>query len=298
MTITFDQTPTKAPISTNQSVSVAPGQPWPSAYRGSKYSLVSDDDFGDDVVLKWEQRGLSIFAEPPAGLWDAMSTAGKADGYGSFRVTAKGEVLTKVQADNYANVNQAPVSKGWIPVYLGTLDGTLDFGSVETNPDPPTDGVAIWRGFPFKHGERWAVSHDDQLIWKWRDYRFTSTFDHPELVAAYSDYRPNPGRLYITEHGHVWVNVPHNDIKQAKRDEVQQAIATWKQQAEANGNTSTLRLVNRRLVATSRSDDPADGHLPIHLGHLRDFDDGLLPRPVVDDDEYFLEVGQYEEVWE
>jgi hypothetical protein len=37
---------------------------------------------------------------------------------------------------------------------------------------------------------------------------------------------------------------------------------------------------------------------PIHLGYLRDFDGGLLPRPVVDDDEYFLEVGQYEEVWE
>ncbi|WP_135666513.1 hypothetical protein [Halorhabdus rudnickae] len=298
MTLTFEQTPTKVPISEDQAVSVAPGQPWPSAYRGSQYSLVSDDDFGDDVVLKWEQRDLSIHADPPTDLWTAMNTAGKEDGYGSFRVTAQGEVLTKVKADNYANTDQAPVSTGWIPAYLGKLNGTLDFGSVDTDPDPPENGIAIWQGFPFKHGERWAVSHDDQLIWKWRDYRFTSIFDHSELIAAYDEYRPNPGRLYVTEHGHIWINVPHNDVTQAKGNEVQQAISTWKQRAETNDNTSTLRLVNRRLVATSQSDDPADGHLPIHLGHLRDFDDGLVPRPVVDDDEYFLEVGQYEEVWE
>lgn len=298
MMLTFDQTPTKVPISDSQSVSVGPGQPWPSAYRGSKYSLVSDEDFGDDAVVKWEQRDLSIFADPPADLWSAMSGAGKQNGYGSFRVTAQGEVLTKVNADEYSNVDQAPVSTGWIPVYLGTMDGTLDFGSVELDPAPPSDEIAIWRGFPFKHGERWAVSHDDKLIWKWRDYRFESTFEHPELVAAYNEYRPNPGRLYVTEHGHVWVNVPHDDVTQAKRAEVQQAIADWKQRAEDTESTSTLRLVNRRLVATSQSDDPADGYLPIHLGHLRTFDKGLVPRPVVEDDEYFLEVGQYEEVWE
>lgn len=298
MSLMFETESTKVPISHEQSVTVSPKQPWPSAYRGSKYSLVSDEDFGDDAVLKWEQRDLSIFAEPPRGLRRTMTLAGKSGGYGSFRVTAHGEVLTKVEADDYSNLDQAPVSEGWIPVYLGKLSGEMDFGSVEIDPDPPRDGVAVWTGFPFNHGERWSVSHDGKLIWKWRDYRFKSAFDHAELIAAYGDYRPNPGRLYVTEHGHVWVNVPYDDVMPDKRSEIENAVAAWKQDAEARGDASTLRLVNRRLVATSLTDDPADGYLPVHLGHLREFDGGMVPRPIVDDEEYFLEVGQYEEVWE
>jgi hypothetical protein len=35
----------------------------------------------------------------------------------------------------------------------------------------------------------------------------------------------------------------------------------------------------------------------IHLGTLHDSDGGVTPRPVVDDEDYYLEVGKYEEVW-
>lgn len=136
------------------------------------------------------------------------------------------------------------------------------------------------------------------MVWKWRDYRFESAFDHSELVAAYDAYRPTPGRLYVTEYGHVWVNVPYDDIMPEKQNEIRDAIAAWRDNAESKGDSTSLRLVNRRLVATSSTDDPADGHLPIHLGHLRQFDGGVVPRPVVDDESYYLEVGQYEEVWE
>lgn len=298
MTLQFERESTKVPISQSKSVTVSPDQPWPSAYRGSQYSLVSDDDFGDDVVLKWEQRDLSIFAETPTSLWTAMTSAGKENGYGNFRVTARGEVLTKVPADRYSNIEQAPVSEGWVPVYLGSLSGTVEFGEVNINPTPPSDGVEIWTGLPFKHGERWSVSHKGQLVWKWRDYRFESPFNHDELVREYDRYRPNPGRLYITEHGHVWVNVPHDDVVPSKSKEIQDAIADWQREAEERGDTSTLRLVNRRLVATSPSEDPAEGHLPIHLGHLKEFDEGIVPRAVVDDEAYFVDVAQYEEVWE
>lgn len=75
-------------------------------------------------------------------------------------------------------------------------------------------------------------------------------------------------------------------------------MSKWKQEAEENNNNATLRLVNRRLVATSRGDDPATGHLPIHLGRLGQFDDGVIPRAVVNDQTYFQAVCDYEEVWE
>jgi hypothetical protein len=298
MTLEFEKVETSVPIDGEQAVSISPEQPWPSAYRGSQYSLVSNDDFDAGAVLKWEQRDLKIYAEQPSGLWRTMTIVGKEGGLGSFRVTAGGEVLTKVKAEEYSHVDEAPASDGWVPVYLGRLSGEIDFDSVSTNPHPPTDGVKVWTGLPFNHGERWAVSHDDKLIWKWRDYRFESALDHSDIVNKYAEYRPNPGRLYITEHGHVWINVPMDGLPPGRKREIQQAVSDWRQRAESSGNTSSLRLVNRRMTATSGSEDPAEGHIPIHIGHVEQFDDATIPRPVVDDEAYYLEVGQYEEVWE
>ena len=223
--------------------------------------------------------------------------AGKEGGAGSVRVTATGEVITKVKAENYSNLEQAPVSEGWIPIYLGNLEGNLLFEGLDLDPTP-TETVRVWPGLPFNHGERWSVSHEGTLVWNWKDYRFESAFSHPELVAAYRAYRPNPGRLYVTEYGHVWINIPFDDIVPEKSGEIKEAVASWRTAAELAGNASTLRLVNRRLVATSRDDDPATGYLPIHLGHLSAFDNGQIPKPVVNNEEYYLVVGQYEQVWE
>ncbi|MFB1066798.1 hypothetical protein [Natrinema sp. H-ect4] len=259
---------------------------------------MSDEDF-DDPVLKWEQRDLSIYTEVPDGLWRKLALIGKEGGYGSIRVTAGNEVITKVPADDYKHVDQAPADSGWIPAYVGKLDGTIDFDIVESDPMAPSkDKVRVWLGFPFNHGERWSVSHDGSLIWTWRDYRFESAFDHQELVEAYERYRGTAGRLYITENGHIWINVPNDDIAPNKESQVRNAVASWKQRAEENDDTATLRLVNRRLVATSREDDPSTGHFPIHLGHLRNFDGGTIPRTVVDDQSYFQAVCEYENVWE
>ncbi|MDB9235205.1 hypothetical protein [Halorubrum ezzemoulense] len=290
---------TSVPLQNQQSVTLKPGKPWPSAYRGSKYSLVSDDDFAD-AVLKWEQRDLTIYTEPPDGLRRALVLLGKTGGYGSFRVTADNEVLTKIKADDYEHVDEAPINNGWIPVYVGKLTGTLDFDEVDLDPVTPLrkNSVKVWKGFPFHHGERWSVSQDGTLFWKWRDYRFESAFDHPELVSKYETYRETAGRLYITENAHVWVNIPKNGISPGKQTAVGNAIREWKETAEEEGDTATLRLVNRRLVATSGDDDPSTGHFPIHLGQLSDFDGGLIPRPVVDEPSYFQAVCEYENVWE
>jgi hypothetical protein len=298
MTATLNEEPTSVPVKNQQSVTLQPGKPWPSAYRGSKYSLVSDDDF-TDAVLKWEQRDLSIYTEPPDGLHRALALIGKTGGYGSFRVTADNEVLTKVKADDYKHIDEAPVNSGWIPAYVGKLSGTLNFDEVDSDPPKPRkNSVKVWKGFPFHHGERWSVSQDGSLFWKWKDYRFDSAFEHPELVAKYQKYRGTAGRLYITENAHVWVNVPKNDIAPAKQSTIQNAVKKWKQTAEEEDDTATLRLVNRRLVATSKDDDPSTGHFPIHLGSLSDFDNGVIPRPVVDEPSYFQAVCEYEHVWE
>jgi hypothetical protein len=298
MPATFEEESTTVPVNDGRSVTIEPGQPWPSAYRGSTYSLVSDEDF-EEAVLKWEQRDLAIFTEPPLGLRRALVLLGKSGGHGTFRVTAGNEVLTKIRAEEYKHVDSAPVDSGWIPVYVGKLRHSIDFEEVDTDPTPPARSeIKVWDGFPFNHGERWAVSHDDKLVWKWRDYRFESAFDHPELVAEYQKYRGTAGRLYVTENAQVWVNLPKQDIQPGQEATVAKAVRQWKSRAEDTDDTASLRLVNRRLVATSREDDPSTGHFPIHIGHLKDFDGGTIPRPVVDDETYYQAVCEYEEVWE
>jgi hypothetical protein len=289
---------TTVPLADGQSVTIAPGKPWPSAYRGSRYSVVSNSDYDEDV-LKWKQRDLEVYTDAPDRLQRWLFTMGKKDGRGSVRVTADREVLTKVRASRYSHADAAPVDSGWIPTYVGKLRGDLGFGDVESDPDPPPDEtVAVWRGFPFNNGERWTVASGGTLAWPWRDYQFESAFDHSELIGTYAQYRDTPGRLYVTEDGHVWVNVPRDAIPAAQQAEVRSAIRRWKQRAEERGDRATLRLVNRRLVATSRAEDPSTGQFPIQIGHLRDFDGGAIPRPVVDDSTYFKAVCEYESVWE
>lgn len=297
MHATLAEEPTTVPIDGGESVRIDPGQPWPSAYRGSQYSVVSHEEF-DGAVLKWERRDLQVFTDPPQGLRRRLTLLGKEGGYGSIRVTAGDEVLTKVPAQEYDHVDQAPVDSGWIPIYVGKLNGAVDFDEVDIDPTPPDRGVDVWPGFPFKHGERWSVGTDGTLVWKWRDYRFESAFDHSELVETYQRYRSSAGRCYVTEHGHVWVNVPNDDVEPEKVREIQSAVESWKRRAESDDDSATLRLVNRRLVATSYDDDPSTGHLPIHIGHLLDFDGGQIPRPVVDEQTYYKAVCEYEQVWE
>lgn len=296
MVLELSELGTTVPIENGESVHIGPGQPWPSAYRGSKYSLVDDPD-GDEPILKWEHRDLTVYGKHIPGLETSMAVNGKQGGRGSFRVTAAGELLTKIHADSYAHVKQAPVDDGWIPVYLGQVDGELSLAGVDIDPRPPGNGIQVWPGLTFSHGERWTVTTDDRLAWPWRDYRFTSWFDHSELIDKYRTYRPEGGRLYVNEHGHVWGNVPRESVPDGQQSAVATALSDWRSTANATGNKTTLRLVHRRLKATSRDDDASNGMLPIHLGHLSAFDDGQVPRPIVDDVSYFANVGQYENVW-
>lgn len=294
MTGEIRRTATTVPINGGRDVAIEPGKPWPSAYRGSKYSLVESRNRSRDHVVRWQHKELPAYCTPPDGLLDAMQAVGKSEstGVGSFRITADGEVLTKVAAASYKYSNQAPHGDGWIAVYLGRLDGKLGFDKVNIDPTPPDSDIKMWDGFTFNHGERWAVSHNDQLVWKRPGYRFTSAFDHSELIACYNQYRRTAGRLYINEYGHTWVNVPRSEVPENQKNEIESLVDRWYEQVERNNRTTAKRLVTRRLKTTSPDDEPETGHLPVYIGPLTRFDDGTIPRPVVTDESYFVDASR------
>jgi hypothetical protein len=260
--------------------------PWPSAYRGSEYSVVDSRSYG--YVLKWSYRGImQSMTEIPGGLKKALEDVGKALSRGSVRITSQREVLTKVAADKYSESDEAHANDGYIPVYLGKLEGK-PYWKVNNYPDSLSDPdeVSVWTGFPFKHGETWSACYDDSLRWKWQDYQFESAFDHPELVEKYKSIRPRGGRIYINEAGYVWGNLNREKVPRGKRQEVAEAVKEW----EKNGSEAEKRLVKTRLEETE-SESASDGLLPVYLGHLSQFDGGLVPKPVVEDKGYFIDTS-------
>lgn len=294
MTTTIISTTTQVPIADDTDVEIAPGDPYPAPYRGSRYSIV-DSKQHHQVVLRWKYNDLVVMIDPPEGLLSRLQEYGKSDdhGRGSIRITADGEILSKIHSDNYSNTDKAPISNGWIPVYVGRLDGDLGF-DIEINPSKPHREADIWNGFCFNHGERWSVGVNDSLIWTWQDYRFKSAFDHPDLISTYQQYRSTPGRIYINEFKQVFINVPRGQVPESKKEAVTKIYTDWQRRAEQNGNTAAQRLVSRRLKVTGDG-DPEEGHLPLHIGHLSEFDDGLIPRPVVTDETYFVKAARGEE---
>ncbi|GAB7012967.1 hypothetical protein [Halolamina salina] len=293
MGATLEPDSTTVPIANGQSVEIQAGDPWPSAYRGSKYSVI-DSRRHNRTVLQWKYHDLNVIVEPPEGLLRQMTELGKSrgSGKGSIRITADREVLTKIRHGSYVNASKAPADSGWIPVYLGRLNGDLGF---DIDNDPDVSETTVWGGFPFNHGERWAVSYDGNLIWKWQDYRFESAFDHPELIEAYEQFRTTAGRLYINENGHVFVNVPRQEVPSSMKTKIDQIYTDWQSRAERNGDQAARRLVQRRLKVTGDG-DPEAGHLPLYLGHLSTFDDGAIPRPVVEDETYYVACARAEEL--
>jgi hypothetical protein len=282
----LNKIPTKVPVDGDRQLKVSSGMPWPSAYRGSKYSVVESRNHGH--VLKWSYRGLiQAMTHLPEGLKDSLDEVGKTMSRGSVRITSQGEVLTKVAAASYEETDEAHVDNGYIPVYLGKIDANPPW-EVENYPEPSPDkgDISVWTGFPFKHGETWSVCYDDVVRWKWQDYEFESAFDHPELVEYYKQIRPRGGRIYINEAGHIWGNLNREDVPRSESQRVTEAIKDWKRNASDAGK----RLVKMRLDETeSRAAD--DGLLPVYLGHLSQFDDGLVPKPVVDDKRYFIDTS-------
>jgi hypothetical protein len=64
---------------------------------------------------------------------------------------------------------------------------------------------------------------------------------------------------------------------------VMEAYQNWREAA----GPAAQRLVTRRLQHTESEDAP-DGLLPVYLGHLSQFDQGVAPKPIVSDQRYFV----------
>jgi len=270
--------PTSVPGPHGVVVTVKPGEWWLGPHRGSKYTLRTILEEGEGArrrkVFLWihqdqyESGEVAIIhgsvdvARLPAGFPKAMLSAGKPTG--SLRVTGASEVLTKV-LDELGR---------WIPKYLGKLSGDWIFPGVDMNPTPKPEKLSVWTGFNFHCGETWAVwtrsGAGSYLYWSSRGFYFRSTEEYPELVKAYLEIRPYGGRLYVTEYGHIWMNLPRNQVSEGAKSLMERKISEFIDSTSSGERDMILSLVTARLKAT--------GCWPMYLGHISDFDSGNPPR--------------------
>ena len=240
--------------------SVWPGEPWPAPYRGSRYTVRRRRGL---TYVGWQRDPLSAKAEPyPRRFADSVRAVKGHNG--SFRVTAHGAVITKVQRDG---------GSLWEPRYVGVYEGDLLFPGINNAPVELTRGM-YWTGFPFMHGEYWRVSPHapsrNRLEWKSRGHVFSSTREFPGLIEACLELRPRGGRIYITESGCVWMNVPDGDLNPDLRTRLRSLQRDQLVELKEAGAYATLRLLRERIEATK-------GCRPLYVGRIREFDNGEPP---------------------
>jgi hypothetical protein len=279
--------PTEVQTAKNLSVEIESGQPWPGVYRGSKYSLVKG---ADGYRLYTSDHRLDISGQVPQNLPELLTNLNKSGGKGtgSFLITAKGDVITKINSDNYEKADDYYVSEGWIPVYVGKLDGDIGFVGLENDPSDPS---IVWEGLCFSHGERWSLSYEEGIEWRYKDFHFKSVNDHEELVSALRKARPKGGRFRVNEHGHIWVEVPRDSPRRGGKFE--KGIKEWFEKARDSNQERLLNVIHLRLEATGGG-DPDEGTLPIYAGHVSNYDAGNPPVPYINDRKYYKEVTREE----
>ena len=287
MSATLNRTPSTVRTFGDLVVSIESGKPWPGVYRGSKYSLRGN---GSGIGLYPSHRDIEIEGAVPDGLMDALHDTGKSEGTGrgSIKITANRDVLTKVKAEEYSNLDEAFVERGWVPVYLGKLSGSIEFPNIDNDPDDGTfDPPCVWEGLPFNHGERWTMPVSGSPEWRKKmtqSFRFPSAYDHGSLTKTYRSFRPNGGRFRVNEHGHVWMELPNKDVQQSSL--LGDKLESWYEESRSQGRNQVLQMIHRRLKSTGGG-NPKNGWLPIYLGHISDFDRGDIPTPVINDETYF-----------
>lgn len=278
----------------NRIVTIEPGKPWPGVYRGSTYSIV---ERSGEPTLLMRYQDLDIEGSLPARLVDQLEAVGKSagDGTGTIRVTAKRDILTKVHADHYANSDEALISEGWIPVYLGKLAGTIEFDWLRNNPaESELEPPCVWEGLPFNHGERWSVTANGDLEWRIRhpdQFHFPSAYHHTDLTRTYESLRGSGGCLRVNEYGHIWMELPRTVSN--KHSSLQGELRDWLETAKQQERNRLANLLVERLRATGNG-DPQSGNIPLYLGHVSQYDTGNVPSPVVTDKNYYVQLAKGE----
>jgi len=260
------QEPTEVPCSSGINETVYPGDIWPAPYRGSKYTirLMKGTDGSFRNRLCWTRMEAIYHRRLFAGLMPGLKEIKGEDFRGSIRITSWREVLCK-KFDLESN--------SWIAYYVGKLHGTLEFDGFFLDPDIKCG--QFWRGFHFKHGETWSVwvrsGSGDYLYWSRRGHYFKSIKEHPQLVGRIREMRPRGGRCYITEHGHIWMNLPNGEAGNMWNTEINKRIKADSREFMTSDDWNELMesIAERYSITKTR---------PIYVGRITDFDDGESPR--------------------
>tara|TARA_B100000029_G_C17553414_1_gene950896 strand:- start:1117 stop:2016 length:900 start_codon:yes stop_codon:yes gene_type:complete len=265
MSATIQQVPTKVPSAGGIEQLVDPGDPWPAPYRGSKYSVRRLARSGERTQyrLVWARQDKLVHTKVPKGLISALRVS-RPNLSGSIRITSHGEVLCK-RLDDRTGL--------WNPFYLGKLEaGELEFDGFDLDPSD-LSLAQFWRGFHFKHGETWSVwsrpGNNDYLYWSKQGMYFRSTNRYPELCQRLRSIRPRGGRIYITEHGHIWFNLTDKGTSPQFRTKIAEIARKDVELFRSDSSWDTLiDSISERISATKCR--------PLYLGRMSDF--GKPPR--------------------
>lgn len=240
-------------------LTVQPGALWPLPFRGSRYTVCRMDGRDRIAWTRYDQRVAAV--NNAKDLVDAVRRTKAANG--SFRVTAHRAVITK-----------APLNGGesWEPRYVGIYEGDLEFEGIDNAPTSLEMGM-YWTGFPFRNGEAWSVSPYAQsrnhLHWRMNGRRFASTDRYPEVLRACLGIRPRGGRLYVTESGHLWMNVTDGGLAPWYREEFRSLQCRQVDELLDQKKTALVRLLVDRIESTNTR--------PVYIGHISAFDHGEPP---------------------
>ena len=256
---------TEVPCFDGEIKTIQPGDIWPLPYRGSRYTirLQKRPDGKFQNQLLWT-RQEALYTRPLfRGLIKQLQEIKGSNFRGSIRITSWREVLCK---------KYDPESENWVAYYVGKLVGNIDFRGFDLNPTLKCG--QFWRGFHFKHGETWSIwvrgGSGNYLYWSRKGVYFRSLVEHPELVQKIKEIRPRGGRCYITEHGHIWMNIPDGEESPHWSTPLRNLILSdTKEFSDPKWDDLVESISERYSVTKTR---------PIYVGMVKDFDNGLPPR--------------------
>ena len=89
------------------------------------------------------------------------------------------------------------------------------------------------------------------------------------MIETCLDLRPNGGRIYLTESGVVWMNVPDGGVAPEHRERLQGLQRGHLNEIRSSGRHAALRLLRERIEATHTR--------PVYVGRIDEFDHGESP---------------------